>query len=275
MEVKMKPRFLFIIAILALLLGACSEKDNTNDNAKIYGYKLDQFINMQAVQLAIDPTAADTSDFRMLYAYEIVSAADGFSPRASSYAGYDLPWEEFSLGYVVPTDGNRTWFPNPLLPGAFKIRDTGLFRLYRKIDVQTEYGMSLIELKGLPLHQITNWDGEDETAIKLSDLLIGIASYDSLKIVCFDGYGDDKYYLPEAINDGYYLLTTERTIFPTADIPNNQKRMKKVAYLELMGASSAQEHSFALCPSEEADLVLNLPEDLGTYQTTELPGYGQ
>ncbi len=271
----MKPRLFIIIAIIALLIGACSEKDKDNNTATIYGYRLEQFVDIDAVRLVVDPTEADTTDLRMLFAYEIVSSADGFSPRASSYAGYDLPWEEFERGYIVPSDQNRTWFPNPLLPGAFKIRDTGLFRLYRKIDVKTEHGETLVELKGLPLHQIMNWDGENETAIKLSDLLTGIAEYDSLRIVCFDGFGLDKYYLPEAVNDGYYLLTTERTIFPTATLPNNQKRMKKVEYLELFGASSALDNSFALCPSEEADLVLNLPENLSSYQKTELPGYGQ
>lgn len=270
----MKLRLLIAILVL-LLLGACSEKDDNPTDVKVYGYKLEQFVNQETVRALVDSTAADSTDFRNLFAYEIVSGEDGFSPRESSYAGYDLSWDTFKEGFVVPGDNNRTWFADPALPGAFKVRDTGLFRLYRKIDVFTsETAKTMIELGGLTIHQIPNWDGDTEPAIKLSDLLIGIAAYDSLRIICHDSYGLDKIYYPTAIADGYYLLDTERTIFPTAAIPNNQKKMKKVSYLQVYGSALPQNHEFDLTPNSASDIVFDLPGDLSSFTRSELENYG-
>ena len=267
---------LLILAVIAMLvLSACSEKDNKPTDVNIYGYSLDQFIDRSQLTTIVDSTAPDSADFRPLFAYEIVSGVDGFSPRNSSYAGYDLNWSSFKAGYIVPSDGNRTYFADPNLPGAFKVRDTGLFRLYRKIDVYTgSRAKTMVELGGLTIYQITNWDNETENAIKLSDLVQGIASYDSIRIVCYDGYGEDKYYHQDAIDDGYYLLDTERTIFPTASLPNNQKKMKKVAFIDVIGAVVSVPHDFALTPNTAADLVVNVPTDFSSYVQTALENYG-
>ncbi|MDZ4121102.1 MAG: hypothetical protein U1C33_01680, partial [Candidatus Cloacimonadaceae bacterium] len=164
---------------------------------------------------------------------------------------------------------------NPTLPGAFRVRDTGIFRLYRKIDVHAgSRSTVMVELMGLPIQQIQNWDGEMEAAIKLSDLVQGIASYDSLKIVCWDGYGADKFYQPEWIAGGYYLLGSEVTIFPGINLPNNQRKMKKVSFIEVSGATSAQNHVFELAPNSSANLSFDLPNDLSPYIKTHLVDFG-
>lgn len=263
---------LSIIAIFGMV--ACSEKDDNPTDVGVYGYKLDQFITKSAVAAHIDSTAADSTEFRNLYNYEIVSGTDGFSPRLSANAGYDLNWSAYKEGFLVATDGNKTWFADATLPHAFQVQETGLFRVYRKIDIVTESkGTKSAELRGLSIYPITNWDGNTEDAIKLSDLLTGIAAYDSVQIICYDGYGTDKYYQSAAINDGYYLLNTERTIFPTASLPNNQKKMKKVAYLNVIGATSAQNNDFELAPNDAADFTFDVPASLTGYIQTELTGY--
>ncbi|MDD2331504.1 MAG: hypothetical protein PHI68_02495 [Candidatus Cloacimonetes bacterium] len=272
----MRRHLLLLILLPLLLLFACSEKDDkTPTDTNIYGYKLEQFVAKNVVNALIDEDAPEEDDYRDLYAYEIVSADDGFSPRESAYAGYDLSWGAFREGYIVPSDNNRTYFADPSLPGAFKVRNAGIFRLYRKIDVETmDRGSKSIELKGLTLHQVENWDGIVEDAIKLSDLLQGIASYDSVQIICFDGYGEAFSYPSAAIEDGYYLLGTERTIFPTATLPNNQKKMKKVHHLIVWGSTTAQEHEFELTPHDLTDLELDVPESFSGFQSTVLEGYG-
>lgn len=269
-------KLLLIMLSLITILGmvACSEKDDNPTDVGVYGYKLDQFITKSVVTAHVDSTAADSTEFRGLYNYEIISGEDGFSPRLSSNAGYDLNWNAFKEGFLVPTAGNKTWFADTSLPHAFQVTETGLFKLYRKIDVLTAAkGTKSVELRGLPIYNITNWDGNAEDAIKLSDLLAGIAAYDSVQIVCYDGYGSDKYYHADDINDGYYLLNTETTIFVTSFLLNNMSKMKKVAYLNVIGATSAQVHDFELAPHDAADLTFNVPVSLDGYVQTELTDY--
>lgn len=266
----MKRIAFILFASLLLLFVACSEKDDNPTDVNVYGYSLDQFITKSVVANSVD-SAADTLELRQLFNYEIVSGdEDAWSPRQSVNAGYDLNWESFRLGYLVPTDNNRVWFQDPMLPSAFKVRNTATFRLYRTIRVNSGRGTKEIELRGLDVQQVNNWDGTPEAAIKLSDLMQGIAAYDSVSIVCYDGYGEGKYYQSAAIQDGYYLLDSERTIFPTASLPNNQKKMKKVAYLEVFGGS-AQEHNFPLAPISTADLTFQKPASLTGYTSTILP----
>lgn len=251
-----------------MLLFACSEKDDDPTDVNVYGYRLGQFIDQAAVAALVD-SAPDSLDLRNLFAYEII-AADGWSPRQSVNAGYDLSWALFNDCFLVPSDNNRVWHFNENLPSAYKVRDVLEFRAYRKIDVKTGRGDQAVELRGLPIHQIENWDGEMEAAVKLSDLLQGVSAYDSLSIVCYDGYGSDKYYHSEPVNLGYYLLETERTIFPGADLPNNQKKMKKVEYIQLYGAVPA-EHSFANADHDQADLTVARPTSMTGFESTVMP----
>jgi len=270
----MKRALIFLLMLLILLVNACSEKDNNPTDTNIYGYKLDQFISKSAVSDLVDPTAADTTDFRSLFAYEIVSADSvPWSPRLSSYAGYDLPWETHQLGFIVPSDGNRTWFPPALsLPGAFKVRNTGCFKLYRKVDVVTNRDSKMAELKGLNITTLSNWIDGTEDAIKLSDLLQGIAVYDTVRLVAVDGY--TKEYTAEQINDGYYLLDSEVTTFPNFNesMQNSQKKFKKLARMEVVGVNS-QEFEFPLAVHDKACLSVPVPENLNDYEATVMTDY--
>jgi hypothetical protein len=266
----MKKLLLLILCVLTLLaMTACIEQD-PNDN-HVTGYKLDQFVSADSVRVHVDSTAAAGTDFRSLYAYEIVSGDDGFSPRLSANAGYDIIWETFSNGYLVPEDEMRTWFPETSLPGAFKVKETGLFRLYRKVDVNDgAKGSKMVELNGLIKYPTTNWSSGTEDAIKLSDLVQGIAAYDSVAFVAADGYS--KTYTPELVNDGYYLLNSEITTFPSfnASLPGSMKKFKKLASIQVYGATSAQTYDFDLALTETADMVFEVPNDLTSFTGTEL-----
>jgi len=56
-----------------------------------------------------------------------------------------------------------------------------------------------------------------------------VADYDSVRFTAPDGYV--KYYNPKQIHDGYYLLNSEVTTFPSfnASMPGSQKKFKKLA----------------------------------------------
>lgn len=266
---------LLVISILLLTIG-CSEKDNNNPTAvHVWAYSLDQFISRTAVYDSINATEADTSDFRILYNYQIVSNADGFSPRdAHSTAGYDINWSKFKQGFFVPENGNKTWFPNDMLPGAFKVSDTGLFKLYRKIDVNAgNKGAASIELRKLQTYPIVNSQSVSEDAIKLSDLLNGIAAYDSVQIVCFDGFGSDKIYYPDDINAGYYLLNSEKTTFPNHSFPQTgMGSLKKVSYITVYGATTAPAAEYILADEDKADMIFTMPAGLNNFETTDING---
>src|SRR5690554_5644691 len=121
MEVfTLRHYLLAILLALLLLISACSENDNPT-SVTITGYSLDQFVRQADVIAITDYEADPEEDFRDLYAYQII-AEDGWSPRNSSNAGYDLPWNVYRSGYLVPDDQNRTWFEDAEIPGAFRVK---------------------------------------------------------------------------------------------------------------------------------------------------------
>ena len=267
----MRKIFFSLLTVLLLLsFTACSEDDNTTD-PKIYGYLLEQFVSTDAVIQITDPSAEANTDFRDLYTYEIV-ASDGYSPRNSSNAGYDLDWDVLKAGYIVPDDNRRTWFDNPDMPGAFRVKDATNLRLYRKVDIEDSLGTTYyVELGSLPVHQIENWDGELEDAIKLSDLLTPFAQYEGVTLYAYDDYA--KEYTPEQIQDGYYFPQSEVSTFPTFNdsMQGGQKKFKKLAGIVVGGVAGSIDYDNAA--SSSTDLDITLPETFGGYEATELIDY--
>ncbi len=270
----MKKLSVLLLALLTLFIFACSEKDDNPTDTNIYGYKLDQFIPNTTLRDLVDPSASDTLNFRELFAYEIV-ASDSFSPRASINAGYDLTWNFFKEGYIVPSDNNRTWFSPELgLPSAFKVKNTSQFNLYRKVDVHSGSGSKTVELKGLTLHTVPNWSSVNEEAIKLSDLIQGISLSDSssIRLIAIDEYYKD--YTPQQIAEGYYLLDSEVTTFPALNdsLTNSQKKFKKLAKIELTNAG-LQDYTFTLTPQDKKDIAIPVPASFTDYQSTIMTDY--
>ncbi len=266
---KMKKlTYLIFIALLLFGLFACSEDDKPTD-ARILGYSLDQFIDANTVRAEITSDPEDTEDYRALFNYELV-ASDGFTPRQGQTGGYDLPWEILQAGYFVPSDNHSTWFPNHNLGGAFKVKNAELIRLYRKVVVSCGASSADCELLGLTVEEVENWGGEMEPAIRLNQFVSAVADYDSVRFTAPDGYV--KYYNPKQIQDGYYLLNSEVTTFPSfnASMPGSQKKFKKLASVEIMGAGADPELVFALSPQDKADLSFPIPRELGSFQSTDL-----
>lgn len=267
-------KYVVLLVALAMMLGftACSDDDDNGTQADILGYSLDQFVTM-ADAIGITGAANDTIDYRSLYAYEIVGA-DGFSPRGSVNAGYDLLWNTFKSGYLVPSDNKRTWFPGDTVPGAFKVKNAAHIRVYRQIGVCGTADECLPqELGALPTYTVTNWNDEDEEAIKLSDLLQGYDGYSTVTISAVDGYS--KTYDAEKIADGYYLLTSERTTFPTfnGEMEGSMKKFKHIATMQVNTTTKNGIGPHGNAPIEKANLVIDLPEHFDSYTSTKLTDY--
>lgn len=268
----MKKLMVLMSVLLLLFIAACSEKDDNPNDTNVYGYKLEQFVTTAITNPLIDTAATATDDFRSLFAIEIVSAdANQWSPRLSSNAGYDLAWPTFKDGYIVPnpSSGNRTYFPYADLPGAFKVTNTGLFRLYRKVDLLSAAKDSvMVELRGLQPHCMDNWSGAPEDAIKLSDLLATYSGYASVTLIAVDGYSRD--YTPEQIADGYYLLSSEVTTFPTLNdsMTSGQKKFKKLAKLRVSSEATNVNHQYLLADKQHANLEVPVPTSFTSYEAT-------
>lgn len=266
----MKKVLFLLLVLAALLIGACSENDDPTD-VNIYGYKLHQFIDKAAVNALVEDDAPDSLDYRDLFSYEIVGS-DDWSPRQSVNAGYDLEWNTFKDGYLVPSDEGKTWFPNADLPGAFKVKNTDRFRLYRKVDVNIGRSGYTVELKKLDIHQVNNWDGTLEPAIKLSDLVPGTAAADTIWLVAHDGYS--KPYTQEQFLDGYYLLNSEVTTFPTFndDMTGAFKKFKRLAEINAPQGTATQA-DFTYAPNTNKCLEFTVPGDLSGYDKEILTNY--
>ncbi|MDD2423922.1 MAG: hypothetical protein PHT37_07440 [Candidatus Cloacimonetes bacterium] len=271
-------KYLVMLVALAMMLSftACSDKDKTTD-IDILGYSLDQFVTIAAAAAITNPTDTENTDYRSLYAYEIVGS-DGWSPRSSVNAGYDLLWNTFKTGYLVPSDNRRTWFDSETMPSAFRVKNAAQVRLYRQIGVSgTAEEFVPQELGALTTHTVTNWNGEEEAAIKLSDLLQGYEGYSTVTLSAADGYS--KTFPADMIADGYYLLTSERTTFPSfndnPDIGNSLKKFKLVATMQVNVDAPLKNNigPHGNAPIDKADLVITFPEHFDSYQSTVLTDY--
>ncbi len=259
-----------LMSVLLLLLSPHAVKKTTIPTTQTLMATTRTVVTTAITNPLIDTAATATDDFRSLFAIEIVSAdANQWSPRLSSNAGYDLAWPTFKDGYIVPSMNNRTLFPNADLPGAFKVTNTGLFRLYRKVDLLSAAKDSvMVELRGLQPHCVDNWSGAPEDAIKLSDLLATYSGYASVTLIAVDGYSRD--YTPEQIADGYYLLSSEVTTFPTLNdsMTSGQKKFKKLAKLRVSSEATNVNHQYLLADKQHANLEVPVPTSFTSYEAT-------
>ncbi|HCX59630.1 MAG TPA: hypothetical protein DG355_03105, partial [Candidatus Cloacimonas sp.] len=122
----------------------------------------------------------------------------------------------------------------------------------------------------LPIHSIANWDGANEDAIKLSDLLTDHSGYDNITLMASDGYSKD--YNTEQIADGYYLLESERTTFPTfnEEMNNSMKRFKYIDRIVVNMDFGTDIPLYENADAEDADISFTFPELYDGFDGVEL-----
>ena len=167
-------------------------------------------------------------DARSLYAYQIMGA-DGFS--ASGSRGYlDNRWEELALGHIVLSTG-RAIFPDELidLAGAYNVSDVASIYVYRKFDVDAPDTLSFVEFKDVISVEVTNHDGEPEHALPLKnfiDTLVATPGDFQYNIRSLDDYGPDEEMTWAQFQTGYWLLTSQRTIFTDTSLAGGSYKLK-------------------------------------------------
>jgi hypothetical protein len=265
----MKKSLLYLLfTVIFLLVSACSENDtgNSTEPEITYAYALDQFVPYLAVQDLVIHDPADSIDCRYLL-YFLPVATDGFSPRSHSYD--DMDYANFAQGFYIPFLNNRLKFPQFEAIGinAYNVKFMDKVYVFRGIKSIINDTLSVLyELNSMDSQMVENYEGIPESAIPLSSFVPEhVTELDSVAFYAVDDYM--KIYYPEEIAAGFWLIETQRTIFPGLDLPNSKKKFKWLKSLEFFG--SYQEipdfENAYLAAETQADWSFAFPDDLSDY----------
>jgi len=266
--------FMFLATITLMMFTACSDDDNNNnvEPETYYGYTLDQFVPMEAISDLIVHNEGDTLDWRELF-YFWPTATD-FSPRMHGYD--DLDWQDFQQGYYIPENNNKVVFPQfaALNIGAYNVKNMDKVYVSRGVRSIINDTLSVVfELNAMTTEMRDNYDGEMEAAIPLTSFMPEhVTAMDSVSFIAIDGY--TKTYTPAQFKDGYWLVDTQKTIFPNegANMSGSLKKFKLLKSMEFFGTwQNVDEYvNPAWANAEEADWYFSFPEDLSDYEGTVL-----
>ncbi|MCF7911520.1 MAG: hypothetical protein K9M99_03250 [Candidatus Cloacimonetes bacterium] len=258
-----------LLVAFILLFTACSEDDN-NDNLVepeiIYAYSLDQFVPAEIFADQIIHDDDDDYDWRNLFYFWSV-ADDGYSPRPAGYD--DLNWNDMAQGVYIPLDKNRIRFPqyDSLGVGAYNVKWINTVHVYRGVRTNINDTLSVVfEFNGMDVVQVENYDGGMENAIPLADFIPEhVTVLDSVTFTAIDGY--QQTYYPEEIEAGYWLIDSQKTIFPGLDLPGSKKKFKFLQSTQIFGAYEEIEEYInpAMADENSADWSFSFPEDLTGY----------
>jgi hypothetical protein len=260
-----------LISILLIASFGCS-KDSSNpvtDNS-MKAYELSQFYPLEnVIPLISHSSVEDNVDYRNLFAINI-SAADGFSPRNRGYK--DLPWSDFTAGYYIPELEQKTYFEDLTAQGikAYNVKTATNFELYRAFKlVKPDQSIAVCELSGYNSVQIENYEGNQENSIKLSDIIptSEITQLDSVQFIAVDGY--HKTYSPDEFNDCYWLLNSQKTMFPNTDLDGSKKKFKYLEKVIVYGTQVSVEEPFVCNFSDTHDANFTIPENLDSYNSID------
>lgn len=250
------PFRLFAVFSLLLLIVGCSKEENnpvTPDDSDKYfmvhfdgdslkvvfknlpkfdadgveAIQLNYFIDTSLIHPFIDKDTV-SHDSRSLYSYQI-EGDDGFS--ASESKGYpNNIWDHLFLGHVI-TSNRQVIFPDNKidLPGAYNVKSSRRIYMHRKFDLDFTDSTLFVELRKIIPVQVTNSNGDPEQAIPLRDIVMyaigGDASY-NYNIRSLDNFGPEKDMTWEQFQTGYWLLSSEKTMFTDTSLVGGRYKLK-------------------------------------------------
>lgn len=193
--------------------------------------RLNEFVTTSLVPEYVDDSVH--FDARVLYGYQI-EGEDGFS--ASGNRGYaDNTWNHLNLGYLLVSN-RRAIFPDDSidLPGAYNVQGARFVRLHRKFDVLRPTDVApdshaFVELKAVSAVTVTNPDGQPESALPLADFVTRIIVNPQdfqYNMVALDGFGPTATMTWAQFQSGYWLLTSERTMFTDTTLVGGRYRLR-------------------------------------------------
>jgi hypothetical protein len=175
-----------------------------------------------------------------LYAYQIIGD-DGFS--ASGNRGYpDNTWAHFNMGYMIIST-RRAIFPDDSIDLASAYNVTGMryIVLHRKFDMARPADMApdsdaFVEWKAVTSVMVTNTDGQQESALPLSGFVTHIIpNPDTLQynMSAIDGFGPTSAMTWAQLQTGYWLLTSEKTMFTDTTLVGGRYRLRLLESIQI------------------------------------------
>jgi hypothetical protein len=164
---------------------------------------------------------------RKLYSYQIVGE-DGFSASVKDYS--NNTWEHLTLGHIL-TATRRVVFPDDKidLAGAYDVKSARHIYIYRKFDVITPDTATFIELQTLTSTSVTNLDGQVENALQLKDFITPLVitpENQQYNLRTLDDFGPTIDLTWDQFQTGYWLLTSEKTMFSDTGLTAGQYKLK-------------------------------------------------
>lgn len=246
-------RFLIFIFLFAGFFGCEKETSNpistddsdkylwihfNNDSVKITFKNLPKFSadGEEAIQLSsfidtslIHPFIKDTIayDSRSLYSYQIVGD-DGFSASVKGYR--NNIWNHLKLGHIL-TSNRKVIFPDSKidLPGAYDVKTTRHIYIHRKIDLAFTDSTIFVELRVVAPVQVTNPDNVLEQAVPLASIVASKVSNTTayqFNLRSLDNFGPTIPMTWAQIQTGYWLLTSEKTMFTDTSLVGGRYKLK-------------------------------------------------
>jgi len=268
-------RFFLILAVVVLtilIFSGCSEKDNNNPNDvdESYAYNLgqflsaDDFLNLFSEECQED-ILEDNIDVRTLFS-ALVSDEGGWNWHTRNIR--DLTWEEFAEGYLIPDNEGRVYFENYSAQGinTYNVKYAETVDIYRAFQlVKPDETIAVYNLNGLDTELVDNHDDVQEAAIDLSAIVPDeITAIDSVVFQAADGY--QKTYTPEEFVDGYWLINSQKTIFPSfPDMSGSKKKFKFLEKIIIFGDLEMVDEPAFGNYADESDLQFAFPEDLSEF----------
>lgn len=186
---------------------------------------LSSFIDTSLIHPFIKDTVS--YDSRGLYSYQIVGD-DGFSASVKGYP--NNIWNHLKLGHII-TSTRKVIFPDSKidLAGAYDVKTTRHIYINRKIDIAFTDSTIFVELKNITSVQVTNPDNILEQAIALADLVTAKApnpiAY-QYNIRSIDNFGPTSSMSWVQYQTGYWLLTSEKTMFTDTTLAGGRYKVK-------------------------------------------------
>jgi len=259
LSIRSNGLLFLLLAVILIIAGCAKEEDNpvtpedsdkymwvhflaplgNNDSTKILFENLPTFTadGEEAIHLSsfIDTSLIHTFydknnvsyDSRFLYCYQIVGD-DGF---CASNKGYQNNiWEHLQLGHIL-TSGRRVIFPDDKidLAGAYNVKSASHIYIYRKFDLAFSDSTLCVEFRKITPVQVTNSDGNLEQAIPLKDVVTNMISSPGdyqYNILSLDNFGPSQDMNWTEFQTGYWLLSSEKTMFADTSLSGGKYKVK-------------------------------------------------
>lgn len=188
--------------------------------------QLSSFINPSLIQPYPDKNG-NLHDTRRLFAYQIIGD-DGFSASVKGYP--NNTWEHLTLGHIL-TRTRQIVFPDDKidLAGAYNVKFARHIYIHRKFDIVTPDTTTFIELRKLSPINVVNPDGASEPALPLKDFLapfVANPANHQFSLMAVDGYQPPTDLTWEQFQSGYWLLTSEMTLFTDPAVNTGKYKLK-------------------------------------------------